>query len=45
MTDVLRYVFLELGRFNKCIWEVRTIFDKWMYPQGTGLPVEEIVKL
>ena len=31
MTDVLRYVFLELGRFNKCIWEVRTVFDKWMY--------------
>ena len=31
MTEVLRYVFLELGRFRKHIWEVETTFDKWMY--------------
>jgi predicted transposase/invertase (TIGR01784 family) len=31
MTDVLRYVFLELGRFKKHIWELETTFDKWMY--------------
>ena len=31
MTDVLRYVFLELGRFRKRIWELETTFDKWMY--------------
>ena len=31
MTDVLRYVFLELGRFHKRLWELDTTFDKWMY--------------
>ena len=31
MTDVLRFVFLELGRFKKRIWELQTVFDKWMY--------------
>lgn len=31
MTDVLRYVFLELGRFRKRLWELETKFDKWMY--------------
>ena len=31
MTDVLRFVFLELGRFNKRIWELETVSDKWMY--------------
>ena len=31
MTDVLRFVFLELGRFRKRIWELETVFDKWMY--------------
>ena len=31
MTDVLRYVFLELGRFRKHLWELETTFDKWMY--------------
>ena len=31
MTDVLRYVFLELGRFRKRLWELETTFDKWMY--------------
>ena len=31
MTDVLRYVFLELGRFRKHLWELETHFDKWMY--------------
>jgi predicted transposase/invertase (TIGR01784 family) len=31
MTDVLRFVFLELGRFKKRIWELYSVFDKWMY--------------
>ena len=31
MTDVLRFVFLELGRFKKRIWELESVFDKWMY--------------
>ena len=31
MTDALRFVFLELGRFNKCIWELESISEKWMY--------------
>lgn len=31
MTDVLRFVFLELGRFKKRIWEVESNYDKWMY--------------
>lgn len=31
MTDVLRFVFLELGRFNKRLWELESTFDKWMY--------------
>ena len=31
MTDTLRFVFLELGRFKKRIWELETVFDKWMY--------------
>ena len=31
MTDVVRYVFLELGRFRKRLWELETLFDKWMY--------------
>lgn len=31
MTDALRFVFLELGRFNKYIWELESVFDKWMY--------------
>jgi predicted transposase/invertase (TIGR01784 family) len=31
MTDVVRYVFLELGRFRKRMWELETSFDKWMY--------------
>ena len=31
MTDVLRYVFLELGRFRKRLWELETTFEKWMY--------------
>ena len=30
MTDVLRYVFLELGRFHKRLWELESVFDKWM---------------
>ena len=31
MTDVLRFVFLELGRFKKRLWDLHTVFDKWMY--------------
>jgi predicted transposase/invertase (TIGR01784 family) len=31
MTDVLRFVFLELGRFRKRIWEIENRFDKWVY--------------
>lgn len=31
MTNVLRYVFLELGRFKKPLWGLETTFDKWMY--------------
>ena len=31
MTNALRFVFLELERFDKYIWELETIFDKWMY--------------
>ncbi|MBR5211950.1 MAG: PD-(D/E)XK nuclease family transposase, partial [Bacteroidales bacterium] len=31
MTDVLRFVFLELGRFRKHLWELETVSDKWMY--------------
>ena len=31
MTDVLRFVFLELGRFKKGINEIETPFEKFMY--------------
>ena len=31
MTDVLRFVFIELGRFKKRIWELETVLDKWLY--------------
>ena len=31
MTEALRFVFLELGRFNKYIWELETVTEKWMY--------------
>ena len=31
MTDVLRFVFLELGRFNKRIDELESVSDKWIY--------------
>ena len=31
LPHVLRYVFLELGRFRKRLWELETKFDKWMY--------------
>ena len=31
MTDTLRFVFLELYRFKKQLWELETTFDKWMY--------------
>lgn len=44
MTDILRYVFLELGRFNKKIWEVETVFDKWMYLLKHMHEMEDIPK-
>ena len=31
MTDALRFVFIELGRFKKYIWELETFFEKWLY--------------
>lgn len=31
MTENLRFVYLELGRFRKKVWELETRFDKWMY--------------
>lgn len=31
MTDNLRFVFMELGRFRKRVWELETVFEKWMY--------------
>ena len=31
MTDTLRFVFIELARFKKCIWQLETFFDKWLY--------------
>ena len=31
MTQALRFVFLELGRFNKQIFELETPFEKWIY--------------
>ena len=42
MTDALRFVFLELGRFNKRIWELETVFDKWMYLLRHMHEMEEI---
>lgn len=44
MTDVLRFVFLELGRFNKKIWELDTVTDKWMYLLKHMHEMEEIPK-
>lgn len=31
MTENLRFVYLELGRFKKKLWELETRFEKWMY--------------
>ena len=31
MTDAIRFVFLELGRFKKRISELETAFEKWIY--------------
>jgi len=31
MTENLRFVFMELGRFKKKIWELESVFDKWMF--------------
>ncbi|MBQ3250209.1 MAG: PD-(D/E)XK nuclease family transposase [Bacteroidales bacterium] len=31
MTDAIRFVFLEPGRFKKRISELDTAFDKWIY--------------
>ena len=44
MTDILRFVFLELGRFKKKVWEVESVFDKWMYLLKHMHEMEEIPK-
>ena len=44
MTDALRFVFLELGRFNKKIWELETVADKWIYLLKHMHEMEEIPK-
>ena len=31
MTNTLRFVFLELGRFNKPVSELESVFEKWLY--------------
>ena len=31
MNDKLRFIFLELGRFNKSLDELENLTDKWMY--------------
>lgn len=31
MTENLRFVFMELGRFKKKVWELESVFDKWMF--------------
>ena len=31
MNDKLRFIFLELGRFNKTLDELENLTDKWMY--------------
>lgn len=45
MTEVVRYVFLELGRFRKSIGELESNFDKWLFllknmHKMTGIPKE-----
>lgn len=42
MTDALRFVFLELGRFRKRLWELESVFDKWMYLLKHVHEMEEI---
>ena len=42
MTEMLRLVFLELGRFRKHIWELETMSDKWMYLLRHMHEMEEI---
>ena len=44
MTDALRFVFLELGRFNKHLWELETVTDKWMYLLKHMHEMDEIPK-
>ena len=31
MNENIRYIFLELGRFWKRLWELEEAYDKWMY--------------
>jgi len=31
MTENLRFVFMELGRFRKKVWELESVYDKWMF--------------
>ena len=40
----LRFVFLELGRFNKSIWELEMVYDKWMYLLKNMHKMDEIPK-
>lgn len=42
MTDVLRYVFLELKRFRKRVWELETMYDKWIWLLGHMHELESI---
>lgn len=44
MTDALRFVFIELGRFNKYLWELETLFDKWLYLLKHMHEMQEIPK-
>ena len=42
MTDVLRFVFLELKRFTKRVWELETMYDKWIWLLGHMHELETI---
>ena len=42
MTDVLRFVFLELKRFTKRVWELETMYDKWLWLLGHMHELETI---
>ncbi|MBO5499111.1 MAG: Rpn family recombination-promoting nuclease/putative transposase [Bacteroidales bacterium] len=42
MSDVLRFVFLELKRFRKRVWELETMYDKWIWLLGHMQELETI---